>query len=668
MNFYTEKLTLTSFIFLYLKKYLKNISKKNIYIVYYFDASRAGKIIDRFISKFLGIEFQQLKFKMIDIKDENEELVILRIQRKDIFEIQKRIIKSEEFRQLYHPSWKQGRSENFLEKGVVEGDFLDSDFITGSRILYLINVVNWHSKKQVTRACQLMVGEVAWFRIYEEYASNFDIKLITYDDILKFNLKYWIKQLIISPYLYIFLYNLKYRKYNSKIKPTQNKSPKLFLEGRGDVNILNNGHHSDFFWEMNSDFDAKNILYPAHTNEEYLRLSKNKISVTDMVVKYNKNDLTLLCSKSKNFIKERKVIQQQLFVYNSTFNYWYSFFKQYNVKVWLTWYKHSNLHMAVADAISECSGISAIWQMAFEGLPSNACEINADIVFSHSAFSQKIDKQLGSKYTNNIIIGYPKDYAGQKLKKEAAQLRNKLLARGVKKIVFSIDENSSDDSRWHTGHELQRENYSFILEKVLETPWLGVIFKPKVAKNLRRRLGPVNELLDEVIKSGRCILLEESGRHATISPPLLAGLASDVCIHGHLSAGTAALECALEGTPTLLIDREGCHESKLYELPKDKVIFKNWEEAINVLMEHLQTPNGIPGFGDWSSIIDELDPFRDGKSAQRMGNYLNWLIQGFEKGMDKEVIMSDAAERYGKEWGYDKVITNCHKKLDLLNT
>jgi hypothetical protein len=32
---------------------------------------------------------------------------------------------------------------------------------------------------------------------------------------------------------------------------------------------------------------------------------------------------------------------------------------------------------------------------------------------------------------------------------------------------------------WHTGHELQRENYRYILEKILEVPWLGVIFKPK---------------------------------------------------------------------------------------------------------------------------------------------------------------------------------------------
>ena len=182
-----------------------------------------------------------------------------------------------------------------------------------------------------------------------------------------------------------------------------------------------------------------------------------------------------------------------------------------------------------------------------------------------------------------------------------------------------------------------------------------MIFKPKVAKTLRRRLGAVNELLDEAIKSGRCILFEKSWRNSTSAPPLLAGLASDVCIHGHLSAGTAALECALENKPTLLIDREGCPESKFYELPKNKVIFKNWEDTIDALMEHFQTPNGIPGFGDWGPLLDELDLFRDGKSAQRMGNYLNWLIQGFEQGLDKDVIMSDAAERYAKEWGNDKV-------------
>ena len=73
-------------------------------------------------------------------------------------------------------------------------------------------------------------------------------------------------------------------------------------------------------------------------------------------------------------------------------------------------------------------------------------------------------------------------------------------------------------------------------------------------------------------------------------------------------------------------------------------------------MEHFNTPNGVDGFGDWSSVIDDLDPFRDGKAAYRMGTYLHWLMQGYEKGQDKDQIMYDAAERYKKEWGEDKVI------------
>jgi uncharacterized protein YqkB len=73
---------------------------------------------------------------------------------------------------------------------------------------------------------------------------------------------------------------------------------------------------------------------------------------------------------------------------------------------------------------------------------------------------------------------------------------------------------------------------------------------------------------------------------------MLAGLSADVCIHGHLSAGTAALECALQGIPTLLIDREGSPKSKLYELPEGKLVFKSWQETIDAVMEHFSKPEG----------------------------------------------------------------------------
>ena len=107
----------------------------------------------------------------------------------------------------------------------------------------------------------------------------------------------------------------------------------------------------------------------------------------------------------------------------------------------------------------------------------------------------------------------------------------------------------------------------------------------------------------------------------------------------------------------MLIDREGSPSSKLYDLPEGKVIFRDWPSAINATLEYFNSHESIPGFGDWSSIIDDLDPFRDGMAAYRMGTYLQWLIEGFENNLDREVIMENAAERYKKKWGEDKVIT-----------
>jgi len=258
-----------------------------------------------------------------------------------------------------------------------------------------------------------------------------------------------------------------------------------------------------------------------------------------------------------------------------------------------------------------------------------------------------------------VITGYPRDYAAPLLRAEAFELRQRLQAAGARKVVFVIDENSVDDPRWHTGHELQRENYRHILEKVLTTHWLGVVFKPKAARTLRDRLGAVASLLLEAEKTGRCFVYAETGRDVTSAPPLVAGLAADVCIHGHLCAGTAALECALAGLPTLLIDREGALDSKLQELPREKVIFSDWPSAIDSLMEHFERPDGLPGFGDWSQLIGELDPFRDGLAAKRIGDYLSWLVDGFDRGLDRETVMAQASTRYAAIWGEDKVLRGC---------
>lgn len=660
MTIYVEYLSLrTFFAFVLIELLADGVRNHKVKTHYYIDSTSLGKTVANFLGKLFGFEFKKLAFEMRHIRDERGELIRMRIPRKDLFEIQEQIINSEPFRALYKEEWKQGRVDDFIKKGLIDGGI--TEVKSASRSLFLIQVVAWHRKNTDRSKVKLLLTRRAWWDVFEHYASRAGISLKGIDTnrtlfIDRDSLQSWLRK---YPRLYVLLKNFKSRKFLIKLAESKRSIPKLSLFGRGDINLANNGHHSDFFWFLNSSFPARNILYDFHSEEERLYLKRHRMhAITGQTVSIPAHNATKMPLPDKNgrFKKELKSIKSLITSYNYAKVFWVSFFQTHGIKVFLTWYKNDNSHMAIADAIKETSGIFAVWQMSFDGFSTIECTTNADIVFSFSSWSDNIERQLGSKINYHVITGYPRDYAAPLLRKEAMELRTKLQSNGAEKIVFVIDENSVDDSRWHTGHSLQRENYRYILEKVLDTPWLGVVFKPKWAKTLRRRLGEVDQLLTEAEKTGRCYIYEASGRYTTSAPPLLAGLSADICIHSHLSSGTAALECVFEGIPTLLIDREGCPDSKLHELPKGKVVFKNWPETIDALMEHFQTPQGIPGFGDWSGIIDEFDPFRDGKAANRIGTYLHWLIQGYEQGLDRDTIMADAAERYTERWGEDKII------------
>jgi len=684
MILYVEELSVKTFLFQILGRVLLGkLGNGNLKTHYYIDASARGERIANFLGKIFGFEFRRLKFELRYIKDDRGELLRLRIPRVDLFSIQKNIIESKSYKSLLRDEWNQGRFFSFLERGVVP---IDRDHPESAyKLALIINVIAWHMKKMDLQKGNLFVRNRSWKDVYERYALELGVSIKFLNPVkplnpirffkikpVRINRKFLVSALKGYPWLFFFLKRVKNilrdREFEEVIVPEktvyQNSHyadiPKLYFYGRGDVNLRNNGYHSDFFWLLNSDFQSRNVLTEYHSKEERRQLEHYGISIRNSKIKTNKEKkiFHLPPPLENNLYKaEREMLSDLVKSYIWEKSRRVKFFETYGVKVFLTWYKYDYAHMAIGDAIKEVGGILAIWQMAFDGFKSIENITDSDIVFNFSNWSVNIEKQLRSKIEYNIITGYPKDYAAPLLKAEAVSLRRKMESKGARKIVFAIDENSMDDSRWHTGHSMQRENYSFILKKVLETPWLGVVFKPKVAKTLRQRLGEVADLLAEAESTGRCYVYESSGRHTTLAPPLLAGLSADVCIHGHLSSGTAALECALENIPTLLIDREGCPDSKFYELPKGKVIFKDWPDTIDAVMEHFQSDTGIPGFGDWSLIIDEFDPFRDGKAANRIGTYLHWLIQGFEEGLDRDMILTGAAERYAKKWGSDKVIS-----------
>ena len=148
----------------------------------------------------------------------------------------------------------------------------------------------------------------------------------------------------------------------------------------------------------------------------------------------------------------------------------------------------------------------------------------------------------------------------------------------------------------------------------------------------------------------------EAGSVQGSHTPVEAAAQSDLAVHGHLSAGTAGIESALAGIPTLLLDREGYPSSPLYALELGRVIFQDWETLWQVCVEHWSVPGGLNRFGDWSPILSEMDPFRDGKAAERMGDYIKWLIEGYQDNRSRDTILADAAEKYVDRWGSDKIV------------
>ena len=82
-------------------------NKKSQASYYYFDASYSGEILANIIEILSNIKFKKMNFKMTDFKDENYELVRLRITRKDLFDIQKQIVESKHFLSLVDKSWSK---------------------------------------------------------------------------------------------------------------------------------------------------------------------------------------------------------------------------------------------------------------------------------------------------------------------------------------------------------------------------------------------------------------------------------------------------------------------------------------------------------------------------------------------------------------------------------
>lgn len=666
---------------------------------YVVDTSKIALILAKVTSIPLGVSVEPLEFQMENVRDENGMAVRLRIWHEDIYELQQQALLDPVFGQFDADELSRGRLPIFIRKKISDTDAWSRTSVWRGALLVQLSVWKAVQESATANPVSLFMERRTWQKTINGYAGKHGIAVIPVTpplDFLRF-FKWVMPEAIID-----IARSIKSASYGSdsrqsfkgvltavggifKSKSTSEDAnalngdvgPFVAADYYGSLNLDNPERHSDFFFWHTSPLLGKNVsaLFPHRVMplEETLWSELKEHGMSGVPLRdFSTSVLEVPAFKPSKDSgprpygsmavrprgREATWLKKQIAQYHETKSFWSDLSRQKNIKVYMSWFKYDASHCAIADGIQEAGGVTAIYQRAYEGISSPEVTTGADISFGFAPSNAELDRQNESEIRYHVSAGYIGDHRFPLLKEQAAVMRKQLHERGVTKIVAYLDENSAGDSKWLFGHHVPQRDYGFWLEKVLAEPWFGLVIKPKVPRGLREKLGPVAELLKRAEDTGRCVIYDQ---HSATSfngwyPPAAVALVSDITVHGDLAAATAGMEAALAGSPALLYDGEGCPTSPLYALGEGKVVFKDWETMWEGCREHWSSSDGVPGFGDWSPMLEELDPFRDGRAAERIGTYLNQLIQGFQVGQDREEVMAQAAEHYCELWGSDKIV------------
>jgi hypothetical protein len=199
--------------------------------------------------------------------------------------------------------------------------------------------------------------------------------------------------------------------------------------------------------------------------------------------------------------------------------------------------------------------------------------------------------------------------------------------------------------------------YRFFLQWLVDDPTLGLLIKSKgKCWDIIKKDG-LECLVEQALKTGRLYVLDPA------ASPQDAGLLADFSV-GTNSVSAIAV-AAMQGARVLYLDydkQDDQEDLKTYatfhSLGPNRCVFYDPESLKKSVLEHINNPESNPCLGDASPILDQLDPFRDGKASQRIGEYVTWYLEGLDQSLSKESAIRNATAKYANKWGAGKVIGN----------
>ncbi len=309
-------------------------------------------------------------------------------------------------------------------------------------------------------------------------------------------------------------------------------------------------------------------------------------------------------------------------------------------------------------ALSAQGGISASYQVSNWPIPNIVLGSHADVMFLFGPYYKDKLLRSGSKNRSIVISGYFSDSAFQPAKSLAAKMRKQLADHGATFVVCYFDENSSDDRMSLIPNSRSALVYRKLLEWVMSDKTAGLICSPKRPKTLFTRLPEIAQLVDAAQATGRCLFLD--GDYCAANYPTEAAQASDVVV-SLLIGGTTSLESLLSGTRILYLDLEGLYSYPEYQWGRNSIVFDDVDRLLSVIstMQNHEESFNHDRNEHLTATLQLKDPFRDGKSSERMSEYLRLLLEACERGDGKLDAINHADRKYAEHFGAENVLGTC---------
>lgn len=345
-----------------------------------------------------------------------------------------------------------------------------------------------------------------------------------------------------------------------------------------------------------------------------------------------KNSLSMLWKAISRF--NREALGQFYYLIAAAYRiaYYKDFYLSNNIIVEASSEDSENMFLR-AFAMEEIGGIIVSWERSIRFGYSHFLHnkpVHIEFVTGNYSLMHLAEKS-NARY--HMQSGWIYDFAVKRFKKEAAEIRKSLGITEGCIVIALFDELWGDHMLTKSRVE---DFYKKFLLKTIEKPNYRLIIKPKKQTIISEMAAEISSLIREAETLGRCVVLDSLQHVCT------ASMASDISV---ALPSMAVFESILSGGRTLTLNYGRIYTELFYQHEgKGKIIFEDMDELIVAVEEFAEGLS--PDLGDCSVIMQEIDPFRDGNAGKRIGNYLNWFIEGMDNGMTRDEALNLANSRY----------------------